>query len=209
MSAYSGSDEEFRRKIGTYDDFVSSISRKNPLRDLIGLKQFPTHGGLDPLEHTYYVLLILKTDDLEVSIKEISRSEAEIIRVAVKYHDVGKVKGPYNLRHGLKSAPIAKEVLSYPHLFGEEQFSNEEIALITKLIKTHDVLGRLSQRLITTKTAIKALSPPEELDISTEDLLDVHYQIIMADIASIPGLKGMVKQIDATYKTLKQEIDSN
>ncbi|MDY6959740.1 MAG: hypothetical protein SVK08_11365, partial [Halobacteriota archaeon] len=130
MSAYSGSDEEFRRKIGSYDDFVSSISRKNPLRGLIGLKQFPTHGGLDPLEHTYNVLLILKTDDIKVSIKEFTRSEAEIIRIAVKYHDVGKVKGPFNLRHGLKSTPIAREVLSDPHLFGEEQFSNEEIALI-------------------------------------------------------------------------------
>ncbi|MDY6931195.1 MAG: hypothetical protein SVJ22_04690 [Halobacteriota archaeon] len=206
MSAYSGSDKEFRSKIGTYEDFLRSISVKNPLRGLIGLKQFPTHGGLDPLEHTYDVLLILTTDDIEVSIKEISRSEAEIIRVAVKYHDVGKVKGPYNLRHGLKSAPIAKEVLSYPHLFGEEQFSNEEVDLITKLIKTHDIMGRVSQKLTTSKTAIKALCPPEGLDICTKDVLDIHYHIIKADIASIPGLKGVVKQIDATYELLKQEL---
>ncbi|MDY6960177.1 MAG: hypothetical protein SVK08_13580, partial [Halobacteriota archaeon] len=71
------------------------------------------------------------------------------------------------------------------------------------------MLGRVSQRLTSTKTAIKALRPPEGLDISTEDLLDVHYQIIKADISSIPGLKGVVNQIDATYKILKQEIDSN
>ena len=71
------------------------------------------------------------------------------------------------------------------------------------------MLGRVSQRLASTKTTIKALRPPEGLDISTEDLLDVHYQIIKADISSIPGLKGVVNQIDATYKILKQEIDSN
>ena len=207
MSAYSGQDEEFRKNLGSYEDFVSSIAENNPLRGLIGLRQFPTHGGLDPLEHTYDVLIILKTDDIGISIKELYRPEAEVIRVAVKYHDVGKVKGPFNLRHGLKSAPIAREVLLNPSEYDEEEFSTKEIILITKLIKTHDLLGRLSQRLTTTKTVIKALRPPEGLDLCTEDMLEVHYRIIRADISAIPGLKGAVKQIDETYESLKKEIN--
>jgi len=209
MSAYSGQDEEFRKNLGSYKDFVSSIAENNPLRGLIGLRQFPTHGGLDPLEHTYEVLIILKTDDVGISIKELCRSEAEMIRVAVKYHDVGKVNGPLNLRHGLKSAPIARKVLSNPYEHGEEEFNTKEIILITKLIKTHDLLGRLSQRLTTTKTVLEALRPPEGLDLCTEDMLEIHYRIIRADIASIPGLKRVVKQIDETYESLKKEINSH
>ena len=206
MSAYFGKDIEFREGLGSYEDFVDSISERNPLRKLIGIKQFATHGGLDPLEHTYNVLVLLTTDDLRLTIKQLKRSVAEILRVAVKYHDIGKLSGAFNILHSTQSAPLAEEILKNPEFYGEEEFSFEEIILIKKLIRTHDVLGRLSQRFITSDAALEALAPPIGLDVCCDDMLIMHYKIIRADLSSIPMLKDRVWQIDRVYGVLKEMV---
>ncbi|MDY6965637.1 MAG: hypothetical protein SVM80_06655 [Halobacteriota archaeon] len=206
MKAYSGRDEEFRERLGSYEDFVKSIPRSNPLRRLIGVKQFGTHGGLDPLEHTYNVLMLLTTDDFELEIERLTRPVSEILRVAVKYHDIGKLRGAFNILHSMHSAPIAEEILTRSEEYGEEEFTRDEIILIVKLILTHDMLGRLTQRFIPIELALEALTPPDGFDIKTEDMLSMHYRIAKADVASIPMLKDRVWQIERMYVVLKEEV---
>ncbi len=209
MSVYLGRDNEFRKKLGSYEDFVEGILECNPLRMLIGIKQFATHGGLDPLEHTYNVLMLLSTDDFYLSIKDLRRSVAEILRISVKYHDIGKLKGSFNIFHAVHSAPMAEEILTNPHLYGEEEFTIKEIILIKKLIGTHDILGRLSQKIIPLEVALKELTPPDGINLSAGDMLAMHYRIIRADIGSIPMLRDRVWQIDKVYEVLDYEMASN
>jgi hypothetical protein len=199
-------DAEFRRSLGSYEDFLRSIPENNPLKRLIGMKQFPTHRDIDPLEHTYNVMMLLVTDDLPSKIEGLAHSRQDLIRITIKYHDIGKLKGAFDIRHALHSPSIIEEILKEPNLYGEDEYTEDEITLIKKLAQIHDLLGRFAQGFITIDQALNELIPPFELNLSPEEMLQMHYTIIRADIESIPGLRDKLDEIDASYEELMHEL---
>jgi hypothetical protein len=126
----------------------------------------------DPLEHTLEVLAELDLDGLD------ARDQRALLWAAI-FHDVGKVRDPYDRRHAQASVALAREPLA--HLENDSALRED----VLRLVATHDLLGHVLQGL---------LAPDDLLDLLDWDprMLDLHLRLASADIRSIRGLRQIV-----------------
>lgn len=163
---------------------------------LVGLGQLWAHyhpelgRTTDPLEHTAEVIAALDLEGLD------ARDRRGLLWAAI-FHDVGKVRDPYDRDHARVSVELARAPL---------ERMEDDCALradVLWLVATHDLLGRLLQGL---------LAPDELLDRLDWDarLLDLHLRLATADIGSIRGLRHVVppSRLAAARELLEHRLRS-
>ncbi|MBU1867458.1 MAG: HD domain-containing protein [Candidatus Margulisbacteria bacterium] len=205
-------DTAFRAQL-QYPDFLALIPSGNPLRRLIGLQQNPSHSGLDPLQHTFNALHLLETDDLAsrgiVMPTGFKRPLKELLRIALLYHDVGKLSDPVNPRHADQSALIAAGILADPLVSGVGKLTAQETEFILTLIRTHHLFGDINKENLTLPEAVdRAKAQLSASAFSSAEMFYFHLLIASADIHSIPGVRARIvpekwdNYVDGIYKAL-------
>jgi hypothetical protein len=157
---------------------------------LVGQPQHAPHGGLDPIEHSLNVI-----DPANLRTQGLDDRDAELLRLAMVFHDVGKQWDPYDHEHPRKSVVDAEPYLWH---FG---LTPQEHQLVSTIIKWHDAFGDYEQgRLSLQKVAAIAQ------DDRTAELLMRAFQ---SDVSAIPGFRGAI-DVDRigprVLAALKQEI---
>ncbi|MBN2058133.1 MAG: HD domain-containing protein [Candidatus Saganbacteria bacterium] len=168
------------------------------------LPQHVVHGGLSPLQHTYNALKLLATDAIDstgnLQLPGLTRPMPELLRIALLYHDIGKLEDPFSSDHPARSAELARQILSDPELSGVGPLNENELSLVLLLIRTHDLLGELT-KLSSAGEVDQAgmldlieceLNPDQSASAQLPKLFQLHCRISLADIRSIPGLKKQV-----------------
>ncbi|MEA3493889.1 MAG: HD domain-containing protein [Candidatus Margulisiibacteriota bacterium] len=210
-----------KRLLGSYKNFKLLIPAGNPLLDLEILPQHDAHDGIDPLRHTYNALLLLDTGDIEhlnkTKIPGFKKSLIELIRIAMLYHDIGKLEGPFDTNHPEKSAKIARDILKDPSISGVGELNDKELDFALLLIKSHDLLGDLSkdyysgktnnaEGLFKIRTVFEKYMPKS---LTLEQLFLIHTVIAKADIGSIPGLKKVRNGLNRVTELFLQLINNS
>jgi hypothetical protein len=146
-------------------------------------EQKPTHQGWETYQHAITASLMLSTTGLE--------TERRALRVAMVLHDLGKVHNVWT--PGAHALIGAKQWLRY----GPEWLTSAEARLVSFLIRTHDMLGRMDRTLA--NPAFKgAISPQEvraELGASGrpfEQALRLHAAVYTADVSSLCTLRWLL-----------------
>ncbi len=179
-----------------------------------------THMGLPLYKHTQEAVLQLSTDWLEQR-EDLDQSERKMIRRAMRtamlYHDLGKL---HNVNTPGCHEGIGAKIWQKN---APEWMSEEEKSLVTWIIRTHDLFGRLARGL-TEKQNQKlddadfdpagmpayqgALDPEtvrEYLSQSGLDLdlaADIHENIWRADVASVSALRWLLSASDLLKKMI-------
>ncbi len=97
---------------------------------LIGTQQHSPHGGMDTIEHTMNIV-----NPLNLRTSGLSDKDAEILRLGMVFHDVGKQYDPLDHEHPRKSAKDAEPLLWQFGLTPKE--AQDALAVI----KWHDAYG--------------------------------------------------------------------
>jgi molybdate transport system regulatory protein len=130
----------------------------------------------DPIEHTLEVLAALDTGGLDPA-------DARLLRAATIFHDIGKLRDPFNVRHATDSAIMAAPYLAdFPLAPGER-------ADALAIVRYHDVLGRVCQGRLTADEALDLLGTPR--------LAGLTARLTRADVGSIRGLARVLPSIVA------------
>ncbi|MBT4124235.1 MAG: HD domain-containing protein [Candidatus Pacebacteria bacterium] len=180
-------DSEFR-------EMIPEIKKLLPRQfdEMTGMIQHHEHEGYDPTEHTVNTLYELETDQLD-------EKDRIIARTAMIFHDVGKVKDPLKRLHPYWSAEIAKDFIK------KMNFEPEAQDRILNHIRRHDALGDISR-----EDGRNILSPNSVLSFfSNQTELEIHFQIVRADIKSIPKLSKYEEKIISSYNLLRQELQND
>jgi pSer/pThr/pTyr-binding forkhead associated (FHA) protein len=192
----ASSNADFRAGLPDYQDFVRLIPAANPLHQLIGLQQNPSHEGLDPLQHTYNALRVLDTDMLEQQIKiypaGIRRPIVELVRIAMLYHDVGKLYGATDPNHPRASVQIAAEILDKPEISGVGPLTDEERSLVLTLIGTHNLFSDFNKYKVATREAIRKVCTELVGPFTPLEMFLLHLTITTADVYSIPIVRKRI-----------------
>lgn len=174
------SDNEFK-------NYLAKIKEESPnfMRRLIGIKQTSLHSGIDVYDHTFNTY-----DHLDTS--ENTPDEKIVLRMSLYLHDIGKI-GAESREHARESAKMVRDILKKTKL-------NEEIKLqIENQIRYHDFLGDLSrddrEHRIYQEEQLKSI-------FKTREEFQIHKQISIADISSIPGLASNTPRIEKKYSEL-------
>ena len=160
-----------------------SVLRKKPLLEsrmppelerVRGFRQHESHGGLDPVDHTFNVLY------KELNTSRIPNSRVYLVNVATLFHDCGKKDTTdYDLDHPVRSAQIwMSEVAGYTGL------PEDQIIDIACLIAQHTALARFVGGKLDEEGLVNSF-------YRRKDLFDMHHVMIVADIRSrIPFANG-------------------
>lgn len=207
-------DADFRAEL-QFEAFNAAIPKYNPLRQLTGLAQNPSHGGFDPLQHTFNALHLLDTDCLAkqvIGIREgFDRPIKELLRIAMLYHDIGKVRYPRDPKHAEESGKMAEAILKNPEVSGVGKLTEEERAFVLTLIRTHHLFGDFNKDDVDFKTAIARVEQELKGPFSLPEMFYFHLLLATADINSIPGVRVRIvpekwqKYIDAVYAAFNEE----
>lgn len=151
--------------------------------------QTPPHGTIDPYDHTFNALSLLNT-------RELSAEDSHIARAVMIFHDIGKVIDPQDREHPRFSAEI---VAPYLEAMGYSKAQQERIS---NHIKWHDALGEIARR------DGRNILNVEDVDTYFPSIQEfmLHKAVVQADLASIPGLKKYVGEIESTYKLLENRM---
>ena len=162
---------------------------KSAFPKLIGAQQHTPHGGMDTIEHTMNII-----NPLNLRTAGLSDRDAEILRLGMVFHDVGKQYNPKDHDHPRKSATDAEPLLWQ---FG---LNEKEVHDTLAVIKWHDAYGDSLQagggqkeaakiaKLAYEYTDDKMAPGPRMVEaIRINNLLMRAWQ---SDLASIPGLTG-------------------
>lgn len=152
---------------------------------LIGARQHAPHGGMDTVEHTMNIVhpANLRTAGL-------GQRDAEILRLGMVFHDVGKQHDPLDHEHPRKSATDAEPLLWQ---FG---LSEREVSDTLAVIKWHDTYGDQSRAgpqgpanvaKIAYEYADDSL-PPDKRRAEAHRINDLLMRAFQSDVSSIPGL---------------------
>ncbi len=159
------------------------------LTNLSGVAQNFGHLGLDPLQHSIVALQVLETSPTAAELKEVTvggeSSCDEIARCAVLFHDLGKKLEPLDPFHAELSGPMAEF-----HLRCME-YNDLEVAVIKRLVETHDVIGRIKKGEISCSEGYHELCDGLPKSIDREIMVKLHHEIASADMGSIPYLHGI------------------
>ncbi|MDO8536410.1 MAG: aminotransferase class V-fold PLP-dependent enzyme [Candidatus Omnitrophota bacterium] len=117
-----------------------------------------------------------------------------------------------------------------PSILKEIGFKDEQdIKIITFLIGTHDAFGGLTQAILkivknksnisednfkkeisdAIEKTLKELTPEKNIGIPLNEILELHYRLARADIASIPWLQLSAENIDFVYDIVKKSINNH
>ncbi len=177
--ASTGTDPKDRAKV---EGFL-----KAQFPNLIGAQQHKPHGGMDTIEHTMNIVhpANLRTAGLP-------QRDAEILRLGMVFHDVGKQYDPKDHEHPRKSAKDAEPMLWQ---FG---LSEREVSDTLAVIKWHDAYGDAMQAgskpsdvATVAKIAYEytdASLPPLQRQVEALRINDLLMRAWQSDLASIPGL---------------------
>lgn len=185
--------EKLRAIRAILDENLSDIEFKNrlpelrsllpaPFRQMIGVQQTSPHGDFDPTDHTLNTLHELDTTALD-------DEERHIARLVLCFHDVGKVIDAQSREHPRWSETIAADYLE------KMGYTPEVSRHALKHIKWHELLGDIARQ-----DGYNIFDARDALEIfDTDEDLELHYRIVRADVASIPGLERYIPNIDDTY----------
>lgn len=97
---------------------------------LVGAVQHAPHGGMDVVEHTMNIV-----DPANLRVAGLPQRDAELLRLGMVFHDVGKQHDPLDHEHPRKSAVDAEPLLWQ---FG---LTPKEVSDTLAVIKWHDAYG--------------------------------------------------------------------
>lgn len=154
---------------------------------LIGAKQHSPHGGMDTVEHTMNIV-----NPANLRTAGLSQRDAEILKLGMIFHDVGKQYDPLDHDHPRKSAIDAEPLLWQ---FG---LNEREVADTLAVIKWHDAYGDAMKAgggpKETAKIAKLAYEyaddslPPAQRKAEAHRINDLLMRAWQSDLSSIPGL---------------------
>jgi len=169
------------------------IPGSNPLRRLIGIQQYPSHRGLDPLQHTFNAMKLMHTERLAdlnlVMPTGFQRPMVELLRIAMLYHDLGKVKDAFAEDHAQHSAELATWILKTPALSVVGSLTSQEQEFVLTLIRTHQLFGDFNKFDIDLATAVQQVRSELAGPFHISTMFYFHMIIATADIHSIPGVR--------------------
>lgn len=154
---------------------------------LVGSQQHPPHGGMDVVEHTMNIVhpANLRTAGL-------SDRDAELLRLGMVFHDVGKQYDPLDHEHPRKSAIDAEPMLWQ---FG---LSPKEVSDTLAIIKWHDAYGDALKAGGGSKEAEKVAKlcyeytddslPNFERAKEAKRINNLLMRAYQSDVSTIPGL---------------------
>ncbi len=178
------SDEDFKNKIPEIRALLPKV-----FEEMEGLEQSGPHGNCDPTDHTINALGLLETENLE-------KRDRMIARLAIIFHDTGKVYDAQSRVHSRRSEKIAKNYLDKMGVNKEDQVE------ILAQVKYHDLLGEATRRdghnIFDHRDVLLKFPSQRELDI--------HYKIAKADIGSISGLSKFLPDIEKTYRLMTERM---
>lgn len=176
----------------TDDEFRENISRIKELspffiNQLKGVVQNTPHKGIDAYDHTFNTF-----DHLDTSNN--TPDEKIILRMSLLLHDIGKI-GAFSREHARWSEKMVTDIISKVNL--SEKIKSQ----IRNQVKYHDFLGDVSRDdkdyMFFKET--QALELFENLES-----FNLHHQITVADVASIPGIAAKIPNIEKKYGQLKR-----
>lgn len=175
-----GDNETFARNLPRLGEYVPV-----ELKNMRGLPQLPGHYGLDPVEHTLRALEESTKSATLMKRHFEGRWEVcrEWVRCALIYHDLGKKVNPFNVKHAKLSGKMSRFHLRCMGYAGHV----EEI--IARLVETHDVLGGIKRGRLTVNEGVKLLCRGMGTIVPLDRLVDMHYEVALADIHSIGYLR--------------------
>lgn len=149
-----------------------------------GSEQKPTHQGWETWQHVVYALIALETDQLEPA-------DRRAVRVAMLFHDIGKLRNIWTPGcHALVGAKVWLR-------FSQFDLRNDEVDLISSLIRTHDILALLDRGIMRDDFR-GAVSPAEIRQLlanfgrSLPEALALMRAVYRADIGSVPTLRWLL-----------------
>lgn len=181
-------------KAGTVPFDISFVSRSNygkiegylksEFPKLIGARQHSPHAGMDTIEHTMNIVNSANLRSIGLPARD-----AELLRLGMVFHDVGKQHDPLAHEHPRKSA---KDSESHLWQFG---LTPREVADTLAVIKWHDVYGDSMQGSISTREVAKiayeytddSLSPDARKK-EAHRINDLLMRAWQSDVSTIPGL---------------------
>lgn len=172
-------------------DAIKRIKENLPsfMLSLADVSQGGPHKGIDTLTHTFNAFNYLDTE-------QFSDEEKLITRLSLLLHDVAKIED-LSSDHPRKSGIMASDILENTNL------NQEQKDQIIKQITYHDALGDISRR-----DSMNIFRPAQLLSFfNNEQELKIHKAIVMADVASIPGLATHLNRIEQVYFRLISNLD--
>lgn len=162
---------------------------KTQFPKLVGAQQHRPHGGMDTVEHTMNIV-----NPLNLRTAGLSTRDAEILRLGMVFHDVGKQYDPLDHDHPRKSAVDAEPLLWQ---FGlNEKETRDTLAVI----KWHDAYGDALKNKGTPQEAAKVAKiayeyadsslPPAQRKAEAVRINNLLMRAWQSDLSSIPGLTG-------------------
>lgn len=177
----------------------------NEFPAMVGAQQWPGHGGFDPVQHTMRVV-----DPHNLRTEGLATRDAELLRLAMTYHDVGKgdpdragkdLKPALDPEHPRYSEPLIRDLL------WQHGLSPDEHQLVRRVVKWHDAVG-VHARAGMAPNDVSHLADLSRNDKRVADLLVRAWQ---SDINTIPELSGVASTADADgdryRKLIYAEID--
>lgn len=181
----SVTDAEFKNQIDEIKNSAPSYIKK-----LKGVWQSQPHGDIDAFDHTFNTFDYLDTTDLDPN-------QRLIVRLTMLLHDIAKVGGSDDQDHPRSSGEIATFILKNIKI--DQGIKDSVVRQVTY----HDFLGDLSR-----KDHRGFFYPQQMIEFfeGAEDL-KLHRKVVMADVASIPGLRTYLPNIERTYQRLVNNLD--
>lgn len=177
-------DDEIKKNIAEIKNDTPGI-----LNSLKGVEQYRQHGDIDAFDHTFNTFNYLDTTGL-------SAKDRVIVRMTMLLHDIAKSE-TIEQDHPRTSGKMVREILKDVNL---DDSSKEEIE---KQVTYHDFLGDIS------RNDNYGMFRPQQLVefFDNENQVILHRIIVTADVASIPGLRQYLPNIERVYGRLIANLD--
>lgn len=180
----TASDEDIKSNIASIKDNAPIF-----MDWLKGVEQQSPHEDIDAFDHTFNTFYYLDTKDLNLD-------EKVTARMTMLLHDIAKMNGD-DRDHPRTSGEMVKKILEDVNL--NEATKTE----IQKQVTYHDFLGDVSR-----KDGYGAFRPQQMVEFfDNESQVKLHRVIVLADVASIPGLKAYLPNIERTFNRLIRNLD--
>lgn len=180
----TASDEDIKGNIEKIKDDAPKF-----MDGLKGIEQHSPHEGIDAFDHTFNTFYYLDTNNL-------SPEEKVIARTTMLLHDIAKMNGD-DREHPRASGRMVNKILENVDLDEETKIE------IKKQVTYHDFLGDVSR-----KDNYGIFRPQQMVEFfDNENQVKLHRIIVLADVASIPGLKTYLPNIERTFNRLVKNLD--
>jgi hypothetical protein len=177
-------DEEIKQRLSDLKEDAPPF-----MNDLKGVTQHSPHQGIDAFDHTFNTFYYLNTEGM-------TSQERLIARMTMLLHDIAKIEGD-GQNHPRASGSMVNKILTGVEI--DDTTKSE----IERQVTYHDFLGDIARR-----DDYGFFRPQQMVEFfDDESQVRLHRAVVLADVASIPGLRTYLPNIEKVYGRLIGSLD--